>query len=61
MVLLSRGRRVECVVTARSPSGMSVQPDISIFVTTLLIAQLVPGAFLFTSYVFPPFQHFNPS
>jgi len=57
MVLLSRERRVECVVTARSPSGMSVQPDISIFVTT----QLVPGAFLSTSYVFPPFQHFNPS
>ena len=33
MLLLSREIRVECVVTARSPSGMSVQPDIPIFVT----------------------------
>jgi hypothetical protein len=60
MVLLSRQIRVECIVAARSPSGMSVHPDISIFVMTLLTAQLVPGAFLSTSYVFPLFQHFNP-
>ena len=32
-MLISNARGIERAVTARSPSGMSVQPDIPIFVT----------------------------
>ena len=34
-VLISNARGIERAITARSPSGMSVQQDIPIFVTTL--------------------------
>jgi hypothetical protein len=35
MVLISNARGIERAITARSPSGMSIQPDIPIFVATL--------------------------
>ena len=48
-VLILNARGIERAITAHSPSGMSVQPDIPIFVTTLSPSRaLRPGQTVYT-------------